>query len=205
MSQTKEPYRGAADGALAPGAGGASGASGGAGGAGGDRDARLARIQAAHERLMTLLAATHTAEFLEVGMTMSQAKVLYLVASAGEIHMAELPARLGVSLSTVSGLVDRLVDHDLVDRREDPADRRQVIIRPTAGGLAAMDRFHDLNARQLRELLDRVDPADLPQVERAYTVLVEAAASMPDAVRGAGPAAATTAPRTVIDSRKEGL
>ncbi|MCU0506550.1 MAG: MarR family transcriptional regulator [Chloroflexi bacterium] len=201
MSQTKEPYRGAAGARLAPGAGG----TGGAPGAPGDRDARLARIQAAHERLMTLLAATHTAEFLEVGMTMSQAKVLYLVASAGEIHMAELPARLGVSLSTVSGLVDRLVDHDLVDRREDPADRRQVIVRPTAGGLAAMDRFHDLNARQLRELLDRVDPADLPQVERAYAVLVDAAASMPDAIRGADTAAATTAPRTVTDSRKEGL
>ena len=141
-----------------------------------ERDAMVDRIQAAHERLMTLLTATHTPDFLEVGVTMSQAKVLYLVASAGEVHMSELPSRLGVSLSTVSGLVDRLVDHELVDRREDPADRRQALLRPTPGGRAAMDRFRDLNARQLRELLDRVDPADLTQIERAYSILVEAAA-----------------------------
>ncbi len=161
MSQTKEPY--------APGTERAAD----------ERDALVRRIQAAHERLMTLLTATHTAEFLEVGMTMSQAKVLYLVASAGEIHMSELPARLGVSLSTVSGLVDRLVDHGLADRREDPADRRQVILRPTPDGVAAIERFRDLNARQLRDLLDRVDPADLPQIERAYALLVEAAAALP--------------------------
>jgi DNA-binding MarR family transcriptional regulator len=196
LSQTKESSGGTAE---------PDGGPPGRAASGGERDARLARIQAAHERLMTLLAATHTAEFLEVGMTMSQAKVLYLVASAGEIHMAELPARLGVSLSTVSGLVDRLVDHGLVDRREDPADRRQVLVRPTEGGMAAMDRFHDLNARQLRGLLDRVDPADLPQIERAYALLVEAAASLPDAVRAAGPTAAPSDPQHAIDSRKEGL
>jgi DNA-binding MarR family transcriptional regulator len=187
LSQTKESSGGTAE---------PDGGPPGRAASGGERDARLARIQAAHERLMTLLAATHTAEFLEVGMTMSQAKVLYLVASAGEIHMAELPARLGVSLSTVSGLVDR---------REDPADRRQVLVRPTEGGMAAMDRFHDLNARQLRGLLDRVDPADLPQIERAYALLVEAAASLPDAVRAAGPTAAPSDPQHAIDSRKEGL
>jgi DNA-binding MarR family transcriptional regulator len=182
LSQTKEPY--------APGASGAAT----------ERDARLARIQAAHERLMTLLTATHTAEFLEVGMTMSQAKVLYLVASAGEVHMSELPARLGVSLSTVSGLVDRLVDHDLVDRLEDRADRRQVILRPTPAGIAAMDHFRDLNARQLRALLDRVDPADLPQIERAYALLVEAAASMPDTPGQATPAQDAIDHRTTNDN-----
>ena len=42
--------------------------------------------------------------------------------------MSDLVARLGVSLSTVSGLVDRVVDHGLATRREDPADRRQVVV-----------------------------------------------------------------------------
>jgi DNA-binding MarR family transcriptional regulator len=186
LSQTKEPY--------APGASGAAA----------ERDARLARIQAAHERLMALLTATHTAEFLEVGMTMSQAKVLYLVASAGEVHMSELPARLGVSLSTVSGVVDRLVDHDLVDRREDPADRRQVILRPTPAGVAAMEHFRDLNARQLRELLDRVDPAHLPQIERAYALLVEAAAAMPGIAGQAPLAVGAGDPRTTMSDNGKG-
>jgi DNA-binding MarR family transcriptional regulator len=149
-----------------------------------DREATVRRIAEAHERLMHLLSAGHLADFLEMPITMSQAKVLYLVASAGEIHMAELPGRLGVSLSTVSGLVDRLVDHGLLVRREDPADRRQVVVGMTDAGAAAIERFRELNVRQLRELLDRVEPVALPDVERGYAILVEAAA----AVAGAGDA-----------------
>ena len=147
-----------------------------------EREAAVRRITEAHERLMHLLSAGHSADFVEMPMTMSQAKVLYLVASAGEIHMAELPGRLGVSLSTVSGLVDRLVDHGLLVRREDPADRRQVVVGMTEAGAAAIERFRELNVRQLRELLDHVEPVALPDVERGYAILVEAAA----AVAGSG-------------------
>jgi DNA-binding MarR family transcriptional regulator len=143
-----------------------------------ERESAVRRITEAHERLMHLLSAGHSADFVEMPMTMSQAKVLYLVASAGEIHMAELPGRLGVSLSTVSGLVDRLVDHGLLVRREDPADRRQVVVGMTEAGVAAIERFRELNVRQLRELLDRVEPIALPDVERGYAILVEAAAAL---------------------------
>ena len=55
-------------------------------------------------------------------------------ALSGELHMSELVARLGVSLSTVSGLVDRVVDHGLATRREDPVDRRQVVVGLTDRG-----------------------------------------------------------------------
>ena len=81
---------------------------------------------------MQRLADSHAPEFLEIDVTMPQAKLLYLLGAAGELHMSELVARLGVSLSTVSGLVDRVVDHGLATRREDPADRRQVLVGPDA-------------------------------------------------------------------------
>ncbi|MEI8333093.1 MAG: MarR family transcriptional regulator [Chloroflexota bacterium] len=142
------------------------------------REATVRRITEAHERLMHLLSAAHSADFIEVGVTMSQAKLLYVVAAAGEMHMAELPPLLGVSLSTVSGLVDRLVDQGLLARREDRADRRQVVVAPTEAGLAAIERFRELNVRQLRELLENVDPDALADVDRGYAVLVEAAASL---------------------------
>ena len=160
-----------------------------------DREATIRRITEAHERLMHLLSAGHSAEFVEFPMTMSQAKVLYLVASAGEIHMAELPGRLGVSLSTVSGLVDRLVDHGFLVRRDDPADRRQVVVGVTDAGAQAIERFRELNVRQLHELLEHVDPAALQDVERGYAILVTAATSV----------AAAGDPSHPTDQRKGGL
>lgn len=151
------------------------------GGAREDED-RIRRIFASHERLMHLLSAAHANDFLDIGVTMSQAKLLYVVCAAGQIHMAELPGRLGVSLSTVSVAVDRLVDAGLVTRREDPADRRQALVGASVEGAALLDRFRELNQRQLRWLLDRVQPDDLAVVERAYSILVDAVADIDDPI-----------------------
>jgi hypothetical protein len=51
-------------------------------------------------------------------------------------------------------------------------------VAPTEAGLAAIERFRELNVRQLRELLENVDPGALADVDRGYAVLVEAAASL---------------------------
>lgn len=143
-----------------------------------DRDTLAAAIVAGYERLMRRLAEQHAPDFLEIAVTMPQAKVLYLVGAASELHMSELAARLGVGLSTVSGLVDRLVDQGLVDRRDDPADRRQVLLSLTAAGAAFLDRFRELNARQLRALLAVLDEAELDEIRRALDHLERAAARL---------------------------
>ena len=43
--------------------------------------------------------------------------------------MGQLAASLAVTLSTVTGIVDRLVEHQMVVREEDPHDRRLVVCR----------------------------------------------------------------------------
>lgn len=139
------------------------------------RDAAVDRVLAAYEELMHRLVSTHLPEFMEVAVTMSQAKVLYTVLAAGSLRMSELAARLGVSLSTTSGQVDRLVELGLLDRRDDPADRRQVVVSVTPGGETQVGRFRELNNEQLLLMLDRVGDDDLTLVERAMKVLVHAA------------------------------
>lgn len=156
----------------------------------GERDEVLARVVAAYEALMQRVTEMHAPEFLEVAISMPQAKTLYLIAAAGELHMSELVARLGVSLSTVSGLVDRLVDAGWAVRRDDPADRRQVMVAITPDGTDFLDRFRELGSHQLRRLLDRLDDPDLALVGRALGVLRVAVDQMVAADRAAlaGPA-----------------
>jgi DNA-binding MarR family transcriptional regulator len=129
-----------------------------------------------YEELMHRMAGSHAPEFLEIAITMPQAKVLYLLGAAGELHMSELVIRLGVSLSTVSGLVDRVVEAGLAVRHEDPADRRQVVVGLTPSGLEFIDRFRELNAREMRGLLELLDDAELSSVRRALVALASAAA-----------------------------
>ena len=128
-----------------------------------------------YEILMQRLADSHAPEFLEIAITMPQAKLLYLLGALGDLHMSDLVARLGVSLSTVSGLVDKVVDQGLASRREDTADRRQVVVGLTPAGTQFIDRFRELNVRQMRELLAILDDADLSQVRAGLAALARAA------------------------------
>jgi DNA-binding MarR family transcriptional regulator len=135
-------------------------------------------IITAYDALMHRYAGHRTPEFLEIPITMPQAKVLYLLSADGDLHMAELVGRLGVSLSTVSGLVDRLVEHGIVSRREDPIDRRQVVVALTASGRDLVDRFRELGSRHLRALLSALPEPDLATVRDAFAILDRAAAAL---------------------------
>jgi len=150
---------------------------------------RVERIVRAYETLMRRVASTHAPEFLAVGVTMSQAKVLYLVQAEPGLRMSELSARLGVSLSTVSGVVDRLVDQGFLSRTDDPADRRQVVLGISHAGADQLKLFRELSAGQVRHLLARIDEADLAVVERAIEILA-AAALRPASASSASPPSA---------------
>jgi DNA-binding MarR family transcriptional regulator len=139
------------------------------------REATVARVLEGYETLMHRLVSSHLPEFMEVAVTMSQAKVLYTVLAAGSLRMSELAARLRVSVSTTSGQVERLVEQGLLDRRDDPADRRQVVVSVTTAGADLLGRFRELNNEQLMLLLARIDDDSLELIERAIRILAEAA------------------------------
>jgi DNA-binding MarR family transcriptional regulator len=141
-----------------------------------ERVARIDRVVASYELLMHRIASSHAPDLMEVAVTMSQAKVLYLVAASQGLRMSELAVRLGVSISTTSGVVDRLVDHGYLARHDDPADRRQVVVTITPTGSAHLERFRELNAAQMRRLLERLGDSELDVVERATALLAAAAA-----------------------------
>lgn len=146
------------------------------------RRARVEEVVRAYESLSHQVALAHAPEFLGVGVTMSQAKVLYLVQAQPGIRMSEIAAKLGISVSTLSGMLDRLVDQGLLTRHDDPADRRQVLLRVTDTGVAEVEHMREMNAHHFRMLLARVEDRDLDVVERALDVL---AAAHPDLHVGA--------------------
>jgi DNA-binding MarR family transcriptional regulator len=143
-----------------------------------DRAVIVDEVIAGYEALMQRLADGHAPEFLEIDITMPQAKLLYLLGALGDLHMSTIVTRLGVSLSTVSGLVDRVVDHGLATRHDDPSDRRQVVVGLTPAGRQFIDHFRELNARQMRELLSVLDDADLTLLRDALAALQHAASRL---------------------------
>jgi len=71
------------------------------------------------------------AEAEEHGLTAPQVNVMAWLVSRGGGTLTELSGGLGMSHSTASGIVDRLQARGLIDRSEDPADRRRTVISVT--------------------------------------------------------------------------
>ncbi len=124
-----------------------------------------------YERLNVRLADVSGPTFLGLDITMPQAKVLYLVRVPGSIPMSDLVARLGVTVPTVTGIVDHLVERGLVVRRVTPADRRRVVIEITPAGVDLIDGLRELNATQLRGLLAVLDDEEIRVVRAFFDVL----------------------------------
>jgi len=76
--------------------------------------------------------------FEELDLSLTQVKALCAL-SRNELSVKELAERLGLSLPGASRAVDALVARELLDRREDPEDRRQKRLLNDArlAGLAA--------------------------------------------------------------------
>jgi DNA-binding MarR family transcriptional regulator len=82
-----------------------------------------------------------------------------------ELRMSDLAARIGLSESSATRLVDRLAAADLVERGTSPTDRRCVTAGLTAGGRRALENIRAGRRDFLREIL-----ATLPADERAELV-----------------------------------
>lgn len=154
-----------------------------------DRLEAVARTIAAYEALSQRLMGAHAPEFTDVDLTMSQAKLLYVATVEGSMSMSRVAARLGISASTATEAVDRLVDLRLLERLVPASDRRHVLVRPTSDGIAVLEHLRELNARHLRTLLGRLDADELGIVERAIGILDRA-------VQDAGPPITRTSTST---------
>lgn len=107
---------------------------------------------------------------------MAQLRAVYVVVATGPMRMSQLADRLGTAPSSATGIVDALVATGMVERSEDPTDRRQVRVSATPAAQERIEAFSELNRTRLRALLAEVpSAADLTTIERAIDLLTQAA------------------------------
>jgi len=139
------------------------------------REALLRRVAAADERMRALLAYDRTNPLMSVNLTMQQLKVLMLLSRHDGIASAELTRRLGVSLATLSGIVDRLVAQGYVTRTEDQQDRRVRRIHLSPAGREILAEIIDGGTKAQQRLLARLDDETLDMLAAVLERVVEVA------------------------------
>jgi len=95
--------------------------------------------------------------------------------AGGPIRQSELVARLGLTKSTVSRLVEGLVDRGWAERDSVSDDGRGVMVRLTPAGREAADRLAAARARRMVALLDAVPAERRAEVIEVLALLKEAA------------------------------
>jgi DNA-binding MarR family transcriptional regulator len=75
-----------------------------------------------------------SAALAPLGLTPAQAEVVRCLADTGPISLRSLGELLVCETGSPSRLVDTMVSREVVERREDPTDRRQVVLMLTAAG-----------------------------------------------------------------------
>ena len=147
----------------------------------------IADIMVAQERLQHLFAHDRSDPLFSSQLTMPQLKILLLLYRMGDTSGRELAGLLGVSLATMSGMVDRLVAHDLVIRAEDAHDRRVRRISLSGHGAEMIGKIITAGLEKQARLLRRLTPAELRAVHDGLHAMVRVAAE--DAEEAASAAA----------------
>ena len=102
--------------------------------------------------------------------TIGQFRVLAHL-SEGPLTLSALAKLRRVSLQSMSGLAQMLVERGWLMRTPDPTDRRQHLLQMTEPGWAHYQRVQEMTIRQLAPLLAQLNPAEMAAVRMALPAL----------------------------------
>lgn len=109
-------------------------------------------------------------EWMELEITLPQLKVLFLLFDQPPTRMSTLADGLNISSPSCTGLIDRLVKEGMVDREEDPSDRRLVLCALSERGREAVGRLWRLGKMHTEVLLEQMTLGELHKVAEAMTI-----------------------------------
>lgn len=108
------------------------------------------------------------------GMTAAQAFALLKLSEAETMSLNELAARTVTDQSSVSTVVQKLVDQDLVSRERSTDDARRLELRVTRKGAAVLRKAPEPAQEKLLEALAELTPREQAQLAKLLARLVEA-------------------------------
>ncbi len=106
------------------------------------------------------------------GVTVSQCHALMELVELDGLTVNELSDKLNLDKSTVSRLIESLVNSDLVSRENPRENRRIAMIALTTKGKSISDQINELNDKYVERILSAVPEKDLPVFLRSFEKIV---------------------------------
>ncbi len=93
---------------------------------------------------------------VDVELSFTQVRMAMLLACSEPRPIRSIADQLELSVHAAGRNIDRLVEVGIVERREDPDDRRVRLVSLSAQGLDLVDRHLEARRRALRTFIDRL-------------------------------------------------
>jgi DNA-binding MarR family transcriptional regulator len=108
----------------------------------------------------------------EIGLTMPQMVTLFAIRGAGTCRMSELAEITQQSAGTLTGIVDRLIEDNLVGRVRDVDDRRVVQVTLTASGEERLARVEQARREDMDRMLQHFRLEQLVDLDALLRLLL---------------------------------
>lgn len=125
-----------------------------------DWDATVTRILNAYNEISKSI---NPAQLVKVDLTSSQIKVLMSFAEKESFAMTELSNAHSVSVSTMTSMVDRLIQNGLLKRDKDDTDRRIVRVCLAAEGKKMVRHLMSIRKKALEEFMLELNDSEIKQ------------------------------------------
>ncbi|TDX48408.1 MarR family winged helix-turn-helix transcriptional regulator [Orenia marismortui] len=129
-------------------------------------------------RNMNKLLSQYTKEqLINKGLTLPRFKTLWMIAKLEPVNMSQLHEEMYIANSTLTVIVDRLVEDELVRRYRSPKDRRVVLLEVKAKGKECLEKILDIRQLFLEEgikLLTKEEQGNLIKtLNKVYNCIYE--------------------------------
>ena len=101
-------------------------------------------------------------------------RVLEALDCGGSLSMGALSDRIGIPLSTLTGIVDKLVEKGFLERSRSRHDRRVVEVGITGFGLRSISHRKSAHETKSRHILSVLDPAEQDTLLKILAKIVNA-------------------------------
>jgi DNA-binding MarR family transcriptional regulator len=105
------------------------------------------------------------------GLSVPQFRAMGIIYRHGGISLSRIADHMGLTLPTVSKMMDTLVRRELVMRETSPDDRRCLTLKLTEQGKSEFDAADKHAQEQLAETLKSLSPQERDEVTRAMQAI----------------------------------
>lgn len=109
--------------------------------------------------------------FKDIGITAPQGMVIGTLSKLGQVKISDLSERLGLSNSTISGIVDRLEKQQFVERIRSEEDRRVVYVKLTSKFSEMHKGFHIKAEKNIENIMSKASPEELNKIIEGLAAL----------------------------------